>query len=66
MQQYYGGGADAEERVRRELQANRYDPKTDTLVWTDGQVRAFEEIHEHYGERVPQPQARAGRGSSRA
>ena len=34
--------ADAEERVRSELQANRYDPETDTLVWTDGQVRAFE------------------------
>ena len=34
------------------LQANRYDPKTGTLVWTAGQVSAFEEIHEHFGELV--------------
>src|SRR3954463_16414157 len=36
MQQLYGGGAEAQERVQRELQANRYDPKADTLTWTDG------------------------------
>ena len=36
----------------RELQANRYDPTTGTLVWTDGQVSAFEEIHQHFGELV--------------
>ena len=35
-----------------ELQANRYDPATGTLVWTEGQVSAFEEIHNHLGELV--------------
>jgi len=33
MRDFYGGGPDAEEKVRRELQSNRYDEKTDTLVW---------------------------------
>ena len=39
-----GGGPDAEEKVRRELQTNRYDEKIDTLVWTNGQARAFQEL----------------------
>src|SRR2546421_405914 len=38
MQQFYGGGPEAPGRVQSELQANRYDPPTDTLTWTDGQV----------------------------
>src|SRR5437660_417896 len=42
MQQLYGGGAEATGRVQRELQDNRYDPKTDTLTLTDGQRQAFE------------------------
>jgi nitric oxide reductase subunit B len=41
MQEYYGGGAFAEERVRKELQANRHDPATGKLTWTAGQVHAF-------------------------
>ena len=41
MQELYGGGPAAEERVRQELQANRLDPAADTLSWTDGQVAAF-------------------------
>jgi nitric oxide reductase subunit B len=48
MQQLYGGGAEGQDRVQRELQANHYDPKTDTLTWTDGQVRAFEALRQHY------------------
>ena len=44
MQQFYGGGAEAQGRVQKELQANRYDPAADTLTWTDGQVRAFEAL----------------------
>jgi len=36
MQELDGGPA-AAERVRQELQANRLDPATDTLRWTDGQ-----------------------------
>ena len=42
MQQFYGGGAEAQQRVQQELQANRYDAKADTLTWTAGQVQAFE------------------------
>src|SRR5215471_7304487 len=49
MQQHYGG-RDAADRVRRELQANRYDAASDTLVWTDGQVRAFETLQQRYEE----------------
>jgi nitric oxide reductase subunit B len=50
MRKYYGGGPDAEEKVRRELQTNRYDEKTDTLVWTNGQARAFRELLGRYEE----------------
>src|SRR5581483_12482728 len=32
MREQYGGGADADQRVRQELQANRYDPATGTLT----------------------------------
>ena len=52
MNKRYGDDEAARGRTRRELQANRYDPKTGTLVWTDGQVSAFEEIHDHFGELV--------------
>jgi nitric oxide reductase subunit B len=44
MRELYRGGPDAEEKVRRELQTNRYDEKTDTLVWTNGQAEAFREL----------------------
>src|SRR5262249_41371513 len=50
MQGFYGGRPDAEEKVRRELQTNRYDEKTDTLVWTNGQARAFGELRRRYEE----------------
>jgi nitric oxide reductase subunit B len=50
MKQDYGGGGDAAERVRRELQANRYDAATDTLVLSDGQVKAFKVLHDRYKE----------------
>ena len=52
MDKRYGGDEAARERTRRELQENRYDPKTGTLVWTEGQVSGFEEIHNHFGELV--------------
>src|SRR5262252_9195767 len=48
MQQYYGGTGDAAERVRRELQTNRYDEQTDTLGWTEGQAKAFRELLRRY------------------
>src|SRR5579872_2756561 len=52
MQQLYGGGAEALARVQTELQANRYDAKEDTLVWTKGQVRAFEALLRHYEDEI--------------
>src|SRR5215475_1752298 len=52
MQEFYGNDAQAESRTRQELQANRYDPDRDTLVYTDGQVRSFEIIKKHYEEEV--------------
>jgi nitric oxide reductase subunit B len=50
MEEHYGGGRAAADRMRDELRANRYDPKTGTLSWTEGQVFAFEAIHRHLTE----------------
>jgi nitric oxide reductase subunit B len=52
MQEFYGGGAAARARVQSELQANRYDAKADTLVWTEGQVKAFEALLRHYEDEI--------------
>jgi nitric oxide reductase subunit B len=63
MRQLYGGDAAAEERVKQELQANRYDPATDTLTWTEGQARAFEAIHRTYEKDIlNRPHSGAGMG----
>ncbi len=48
MQQFYGGGPEAQVRVQRELQANRYNAAADTLTWTPGQVHAFDVLRKHY------------------
>jgi len=50
MQELQGGDGKAEEKVRQQLQANRYDPKTDTLTWTDEQIQAFDWLWERYRE----------------
>jgi len=52
MREQYGGGADAEQRVRQELQANRYDPATGTLTWSEGQIQAFDVLHQHYSQEI--------------
>jgi nitric oxide reductase subunit B len=52
MDKRYGGDEAARERTRRELQENRYDAQTGTLVWTEGEVSGFDEIHDHFGELV--------------
>jgi len=52
MQQFYGGGDGAVGRVQSELQANHYDPKTDTLTFTEGQVRAFAVLLHHYEDEI--------------
>jgi nitric oxide reductase subunit B len=62
MQEFYGNDAQAESRTREELQANRYDPDRDTLVYTDGQVRAFEIIRKHYEAEVLNRQQSGGGG----
>jgi nitric oxide reductase subunit B len=63
MEEQYGGGAEAQDRVRRELQANRYDAEAQTLTWTAGQVAAFEAISRHYAtELLNRPQSAAGLG----
>lgn len=63
MQQFYGGGDEAQKRVHKELQANRYDPATDTLTWTAGQIRAFEVLTGYYSKEVlDRQQSGAGLG----
>lgn len=63
MQQSYGGGGDAAERVRRELQTNRYDAASGTLVWSAGQVQAFEALQQRYEEEfLNRKQSGAGLG----
>ncbi len=52
MQELYGGGDAALNRVRKELRENRYDPETKTLVWTKGHMSAFEAIHRHWMENL--------------
>ena len=52
MHRAYGGGAAAEERTRRELRENRYDPATNVLTWTDAQAKAFDVLRQHYEAEV--------------
>jgi nitric oxide reductase subunit B len=63
MEQYYGGDAQAAERVQRELQANRYDPGSGDLVWGDAQVQAFQTLQQRYEEEfLNRKQSGAGLG----
>src|SRR5262249_4778567 len=62
MQQYYGNDAEALVRTQRELQANRYDPATDVLTWTDGQTKAFHALRVHYEQTVLNRQHSGGGG----
>src|SRR5262245_2540300 len=48
MAAFYGSGPDAEDRVRRELQENRYDRATDSLLWNEAQAKAFDALCRHY------------------
>src|SRR4051812_31768138 len=58
----YGGDDEALARVKRELRANRYDPATDTLTWTEGQANAFNALREHYEQTVLNRQQSGGGG----
>ena len=63
MRESYGGGAEAERRVKQELQANRYDPASGTLTWTSGQIKAYEMLREHYAQEIlNRPHSGAGIG----
>src|SRR5262245_37982332 len=62
MQGLYADDAEALVRTRRELQANRYNPVTDVLTWTDGQVKAFAKLREHYEQTVLNRQHSGGGG----
>lgn len=63
MRDTYGGGAEADQRVKQELQANRYDPATGTLTWTRGQIKAFEALCQHYEQEIlNRPHSGAGIG----
>ncbi|MEO9220683.1 MAG: cbb3-type cytochrome c oxidase subunit I, partial [Mycobacteriaceae bacterium] len=42
------GGSDARDALVKEFRTNRYDPNTGTLVFTDAQVAAFNELQAHY------------------
>jgi len=42
------GVGDPRDRVVAEFRTNRYNPDTKTLVFTDRQARAFEDIQRHY------------------
>jgi nitric oxide reductase subunit B len=62
MLQQYGGDAEAEVRVRNELQANGYDPESDVLTWSSGQVQAFESLCRHYQETILDREQSGGGG----
>ena len=42
------GDADAAESMKTMLRTNRYDASTGTLVWTDEQVKAYDQAVEYY------------------
>ena len=62
MQSRYGGDANAQVRVKHELQANRYDRASDVLTWTDGQAQAFDVLVKHYQDTVLNRQESGGGG----
>lgn len=44
------GVQDPQAATSEMLRTNRYDPETGTLIYTDEQIAAFEEIRDHYAE----------------
>jgi nitric oxide reductase subunit B len=63
MIEFHGGGPAAEEKVRQEWQQNLYDPARGTLIWTKGQVEAFEYLAPVYEkEFLNRQQSGAGLG----
>ncbi len=62
VEERYGGtGSDrARERTISDFQVNRYDEETQTLAYTDGQARAFDELEGHYGDFFSNPTSELG------
>jgi nitric oxide reductase subunit B len=60
--EYYGGqGSDtARSRTIQEFKANRYNQPTDTLVYTEGQTRAFAECRTYYAGFLGEPTTKFG------
>lgn len=54
------GVADPRDRVVSEFRTNRYDPATGTLVFTDRQARAFENLQRHYAGFLGEPSTKYG------
>jgi nitric oxide reductase subunit B len=52
--------ASAGERVRAELHANKYDPKTDVLVWSDARGDVHDELVAYYRDLFNQPAPHGG------
>src|SRR5688500_10561570 len=58
---YGGDGSDsAQQRTVEEFKTNRYDPATRTLVVSDAQAAAFEDLQGHYAETLGDPEGRTG------
>jgi nitric oxide reductase subunit B len=47
MLAFYGGDANAAERMRRELRQNRHDPTENRVQLTEGQARAWQDYTQH-------------------
>jgi len=54
------GVTDPHDRVVTEFRTNRYNEQTQTLVFTDRQVKAFNDIRRHYAEFFGEPSTKYG------
>jgi nitric oxide reductase subunit B len=62
VMQAYGGASSDRARFQtiQDFKANRYDPATNTLVFTDAQATAFRDLEVHYLEFFSQPNTKNG------
>jgi nitric oxide reductase subunit B len=59
--QYGSGGSDAaRQRTIADFQANRYDPKANTITYSPAQARAFAQLQRHYAEYFGDPTTQFG------
>jgi nitric oxide reductase subunit B len=62
MRGTYAADPNAEDRVRRELQENRYDAASDTLTWNQAQADAFDTLCKHYSSEILDREKSGGGG----